>query len=381
RLFRSGCVWRCVTGEMAGDADGAGAYCRTAYRSCRCAVVRLVRCSALGCLPRDADACLRANRLGIGVPMGGADRRIQRGNRRLAADVFRQSLGLFLAHAGAGGSWRAAAAAVSICALRLQYARGPRFSAACRIDRDRCKAGTLARLRHCRRCLRCGWRAICLFKRLDFARNDSRLTLDRRLGHGAARRHPDSHLSHRRRVRVCHAARYGDAANGILAGAAWGDHSAAGAGLSAGDCRRLFVYLEQAGGKAMSVLEVRSLSKTFGGVRAVNDVSFDIAQGEFLAMIGPNGAGKSTCFNMINGQLKPDSGKILFEGNDIAGLEPRAVWRLGVGRTFQVAATFGSMTVSENVQMALISHGRETYQLWLPAAELHRDRAFDLLAQ
>jgi branched-chain amino acid transport system ATP-binding protein len=131
----------------------------------------------------------------------------------------------------------------------------------------------------------------------------------------------------------------------------------------------------------MSVLAVRSLSKAFGGVRAVNDVSFDIAKGEFLAMIGPNGAGKSTCFNMINGQLKPDSGKILFEGNDIAGLVPRVVWRLGVGRTFQVAATFGSMTVIENVQMALISHGRETYQLWLPAAELHRERALDLLAQ
>src|SRR5262249_40697485 len=192
---------------------------------------------------------------------------------------------------------------------------------------------------------------------------------------------PDSHWSHRRRVRVCHAARYGDAANGILAGAALGDHSAAGGGLSARDCRRRFLYFGQAGGNARSGLEVRSLFTTFGGGPAVNEVSFDISQGEFLAMIGPNGAGKSTCFNMINGQLKPDSGKILFEGNDIAGLEPRAVWRLGVGRTFQVAATFGSMTVSENVQMALISHGRETYQLWLPAAELHRDRAFDLLAQ
>jgi branched-chain amino acid transport system ATP-binding protein len=131
----------------------------------------------------------------------------------------------------------------------------------------------------------------------------------------------------------------------------------------------------------MNVLEVRSLSKAFGGVRAVNDVAFDIAQGEFLAMIGPNGAGKSTCFNMINGQLKPDAGKILFEGRDIAGLEPRDIWRLGVGRTFQVAATFGSMTVSENVQMALISHAQETYELWRPAADLHQDRALDLLAQ
>ncbi|HXZ21362.1 MAG TPA: ABC transporter ATP-binding protein [Pseudolabrys sp.] len=131
----------------------------------------------------------------------------------------------------------------------------------------------------------------------------------------------------------------------------------------------------------MSVLAVRSLSKAFGGVRAVSDISFEIAPGEFLAMIGPNGAGKSTCFNMINGQLLPDSGEILFEGRDISGLEAREVWRLGVGRTFQVAATFGSMTVAENVQMALVSHAHETYQLWRPAAEQHRDRALILLAQ
>ena len=108
----------------------------------------------------------------------------------------------------------------------------------------------------------------------------------------------------------------------------------------------------------MSVLAIRSLSKAFGGVRAVNEVSFEIGAGEFLAMIGPNGAGKSTCFNMINGQLAPDSGEILFDGKDIAGLAPREIWRLGVGRTFQVAATFHSMTVVENVQMALISHAR-----------------------
>jgi branched-chain amino acid transport system ATP-binding protein len=131
----------------------------------------------------------------------------------------------------------------------------------------------------------------------------------------------------------------------------------------------------------MSVLAIRSLSKTFGGVRAVNEVSFEIGQGEFLAMIGPNGAGKSTCFNMINGQLQPDSGEILFEGRDIAWLEAREVWRLGVGRTFQVAATFHSMTVVENVQMALMSHAHETYSLWRPASILHRDRALDLLAQ
>jgi len=131
----------------------------------------------------------------------------------------------------------------------------------------------------------------------------------------------------------------------------------------------------------MSVLAVRSLCKGFGGVRAVNDISFTLARGEFLALIGPNGAGKSTCFNMINGQLAPDSGDILFEGKSIAGLEARAVWRLGVGRTFQVAATFSSMTVAENVQMALISHVGEVYRLLRPAASLFRDRALELLDQ
>ena len=131
----------------------------------------------------------------------------------------------------------------------------------------------------------------------------------------------------------------------------------------------------------MTVLAVNSLCKSFGGVHAVNDVSFAIRAGEFLAMIGPNGAGKSTCFNMINGQLAPDSGQILFDGADLAGLPPRDIWRRGVGRTFQVAATFGSMTVAENVQMALISHARETYGLWRRAARLHRERALDLLEQ
>jgi branched-chain amino acid transport system ATP-binding protein len=131
----------------------------------------------------------------------------------------------------------------------------------------------------------------------------------------------------------------------------------------------------------MSVLEVRSLSKAFGGVRAVSDVSFAVGQAEFLAMIGPNGAGKTTCFNMINGQLAPDSGEILLQGRNIAGLEPRAIWRLGVGRTFQVAAIFNSMTAAENVQLALISHAGEIYGLWAAAAAMHRERALALLEQ
>jgi branched-chain amino acid transport system ATP-binding protein len=131
----------------------------------------------------------------------------------------------------------------------------------------------------------------------------------------------------------------------------------------------------------MGDLAIRSLSKAFGGVRAVNEVSFDVKSGEFLALIGPNGAGKSTCFNMINGQLASDSGEIWFEGSKLNGRKPREIWRLGVARTFQVAATFGSMTVVENVQMALISHAHQVYRLWRPAASLHRDRALELLDQ
>jgi len=104
------------------------------------------------------------------------------------------------------------------------------------------------------------------------------------------------------------------------------------------------------------VLEARGLRKAFGGVKAVDGVTFSVAAGRLLAMIGPNGAGKTTCFNLLNGQLQPDAGQVLFGGRDITGLSPRAVWALGVGRTFQITATFGSMTVRENVQMALLSH-------------------------
>lgn len=131
----------------------------------------------------------------------------------------------------------------------------------------------------------------------------------------------------------------------------------------------------------MSVLTVSDLVKSFGGVHAVDRVSFAVRPGEFLAMIGPNGAGKSTCFNIINGQLAPDSGKVRLAGENIAGLSPRAIWRLGVGRTFQIAATFGSMTVAENVQMALISHAGEVFRFWSAANRRFRDRSLYLLDQ
>ena len=131
----------------------------------------------------------------------------------------------------------------------------------------------------------------------------------------------------------------------------------------------------------MSILAVRRLSKAFGGVDAVDDISFEVGDGEFLAIIGPNGAGKSTCFNMINGQLMPDAGDVRLANRSILGLPPRAIWRLGVGRTFQVAATFGSFTVIENVQLALVSHHREIFHVMAAFRRRHRRRALDLLAQ
>ena len=121
-----------------------------------------------------------------------------------------------------------------------------------------------------------------------------------------------------------------------------------------------------------AVLQVEGLHKSFGGVQAVADVSFAVNAGELLALIGPNGAGKSTCFNMLNGQLAPDDGIVRLEGRDIVGLRPRQIWRLGVGRTFQITATFASMTVRENVQMALLSFHRRLAGLWRPAASLPR---------
>jgi branched-chain amino acid transport system ATP-binding protein len=129
----------------------------------------------------------------------------------------------------------------------------------------------------------------------------------------------------------------------------------------------------------MSALEVRELSKSFGGLRAVAGVSFDLREGELLALIGPNGAGKTTCFNMLNGYLKPDSGSVRLGERELVGRKPRQVWRLGIGRTFQITETFSSMTVRENVQMAFISHGRRTFDPFSRATRLHVDEAERLL--
>jgi branched-chain amino acid transport system ATP-binding protein len=121
----------------------------------------------------------------------------------------------------------------------------------------------------------------------------------------------------------------------------------------------------------MSILVVEELGKSYSGFEAVRNLSFALEAGEMLALIGPNGAGKSTCFNMIDGQLAPTTGRISIFGNSTAGMTPGDIWRLGVGRTFQVAAAFASMTVAENVQMALLSHHPRRWPALRWAARYH----------
>jgi branched-chain amino acid transport system ATP-binding protein len=128
------------------------------------------------------------------------------------------------------------------------------------------------------------------------------------------------------------------------------------------------------------MLSVRGLRKMFGGVRAVDDVSLDLPRGEIRALIGPNGAGKTTFFNMLTGQLRPDAGEVRLHGERISGLPPYAIWRRGVSRTFQITATFATLSVLENVQVARLSAARRSLTLFRNAGRLETERARALLS-
>jgi len=131
----------------------------------------------------------------------------------------------------------------------------------------------------------------------------------------------------------------------------------------------------------MSVLEVENLAKAYGGVRAVDGVSFDVAAGERVALIGPNGAGKTSLFNCINGQIRPDAGRVRIGGRDVTGAPPHRIWAAGVGRTFQITATFVSMSVRENVQVALASRHRNAAGLGRALRHRYRAEADALVAR
>ncbi len=113
------------------------------------------------------------------------------------------------------------------------------------------------------------------------------------------------------------------------------------------------------------MLEVQHISKAFGGVKATDDVTFNFATGSLTAVIGPNGAGKSTFFNLVTGALKPDTGQILLDGIDMVGRSPPEIVRHGIGRAFQVASIFPSLTVSETMLAAVCADQRR-------ASVLHR---------
>jgi len=109
--------------------------------------------------------------------------------------------------------------------------------------------------------------------------------------------------------------------------------------------------------KSNNIFQIREVSKSFGGVKAVNQVSFQSQEKEIIGLIGPNGAGKTTLFNLITGFLKPDEGHIYFQNQDITNLKPHRICQLGIGRTFQVVRPLSTLTVLENiVTAALLRH-------------------------
>jgi len=134
-------------------------------------------------------------------------------------------------------------------------------------------------------------------------------------------------------------------------------------------------------GIAAPLLVVERIGKAFGGVAALRDVSFTVAPREAVAIIGPNGAGKTTCFNVIHGELAPDRGDVRLSERSIVGLAPHAIARRRVGRTFQVAATFASMTVRESVALALAARARRDAQTLAPPLDIIAPRIAELLGQ
>jgi branched-chain amino acid transport system permease protein len=122
-----------------------------------------------------------------------------------------------------------------------------------------------------------------------------------------------------------------------------------------------------------ALLEVSDLSRAFGGLQAVEGVSFTVHEGAILGIIGPNGAGKTTLFNLLNGFTQPDRGRVQLEGRDVTGLKPNRICRLGVGRTFQVVRTFARMSVLQNVVVGALAATRSDQEaLVLARAALER---------
>jgi branched-chain amino acid transport system ATP-binding protein len=128
------------------------------------------------------------------------------------------------------------------------------------------------------------------------------------------------------------------------------------------------------------MLRIESLSKAFGGFQAVAKATLQVNPGEIVAVIGPNGAGKTTLFNLISGVIKPDSGRVFFKNEDITGLPPHKICRKRLSRSFQVVNVFQRLTVFENVQVAVLSRQRKTWNLFTPSSRLALEETDRILA-
>lgn len=127
------------------------------------------------------------------------------------------------------------------------------------------------------------------------------------------------------------------------------------------------------------MLEVRGLSKSFGGFLAVNKAALDVSKGEIVAVIGPNGAGKTTLFNLVTGILKPDEGQVIFKGEDITGLPAHRTCKKGITRSFQVVNIFSRLTVFENVRISILSQQGKTYRWFAPSREFVNKETGEIL--
>jgi branched-chain amino acid transport system ATP-binding protein len=127
------------------------------------------------------------------------------------------------------------------------------------------------------------------------------------------------------------------------------------------------------------LLDVRDLSKSFGGFQALSGVSFSVPLGSISAIIGPNGAGKTTLFNLITGHLRPDAGSVSFKGLPVTGIAPHDLCRLGMGRSFQRTNIFPRLTVFQNIQAAFLSHRGRGWNLLASVDRLYRDETEALL--
>ena len=148
------------------------------------------------------------------------------------------------------------------------------------------------------------------------------------------------------------------------------DEAAAMAGRQAGATGSIPSHLIRQSSRYGPALEVEGIVKSFGGIRAVRGVSFSVADKSLHALIGPNGAGKTTAFNLVSGMFGPDKGSVRLDGRDIAGFSPEAITQAGIGRSFQITNLFPTLSVAENIRLAVQARHPQRLNVWRPASSL-----------